>query len=91
MAVAQIASAQEGEEIFKAKPCVACHAVETKTIGPGLKQIAQKYQNDPAAEGRLAGHIRNGTKGNWGNMPMPPNNVTEDEAKILSAWILSLK
>ena len=37
----------------------------------------------------LAAKIKAGGKG--GEIPMPPNNVTEDEAKRLAAWVLSLK
>ena len=39
----------------------------------------------------LASHIKNGTQGNWGPIPMPPNQVTDDEAKTLATWILTLK
>jgi cytochrome c len=39
----------------------------------------------------LASHIKNGTQGNWGPVPMPPNMVTEDEAKVLAEWVLTLK
>ncbi|NLU13917.1 MAG: cytochrome C biogenesis protein CcsA, partial [Gammaproteobacteria bacterium] len=39
----------------------------------------------------LALHIKNGSSGVWGPIPMPPNPVTEEEAKILADWVLSLK
>ena len=39
----------------------------------------------------LAAKIKAGGKGTWGQIPMPPNNVTEDEAKKLAAWVLALK
>ena len=39
----------------------------------------------------LAGKVKAGGKGVWGQIPMPPNNVTPEEAKTLVAWILSLK
>jgi len=28
--------------------------------------------------------------GKWGPIPMPPNPVTDDEAKQLAEWIMSL-
>jgi cytochrome c len=39
----------------------------------------------------LAAKVKAGGKGAWGQIPMPPNNVTEDEAKKLVAWVLSQK
>lgn len=35
-----------GEEIFAAKGCVACHQVETKTVGPSIKEIATAYDGN---------------------------------------------
>jgi cytochrome c len=32
-----------------------------------------------------------GGGGVWGQMPMPPNSVTPEEAKILVQWVLSRK
>ena len=34
--------------------------------------------------------IKNGSTGNWGPIPMPPNAVSDDEAAQLAEWILSL-
>jgi len=40
----------------------------------------------------LAGKVKNGTKGTWGPIPMPPNTMVNDEnIGKLVAWILSLK
>jgi len=39
----------------------------------------------------LAKKIKQGGSGVWGPVPMPPQNVTEAEAKQLAQWILSLK
>ncbi|MFO1253702.1 MAG: cytochrome C', partial [Inhella sp.] len=35
--------------------------------------------------------IIKGGKGAWGEVPMPPNQVTADEAKKLATWILTTK
>ena len=32
-----------------------------------------------------------GGKGVWGQIPMPPNNVTPEEAKKLATWVLTQK
>lgn len=82
--------AQDGEALFKSKPCGACHQVNGKFVGPGLKDVAAKYAGTDGAVALLAGRIKNGTQGTWGPMPMPQNPVTEEEATILAEWILSL-
>ena len=37
----------------------------------------------------VAGHIKNGISGLWGPIPMPANQVTDEEARILAEWVLS--
>jgi len=39
----------------------------------------------------LAAKIKGGSKGEWGNVPMPANNVTDAEAATLAKWVLSQK
>ena len=79
-------------ELAKAKNCTACHSVDKKLIGPAYKDVAAKYANDKDAEARLIKHVREGSKGVWGQVPMPPNpQVSEAEAKQLVDWVLSLK
>lgn len=87
----QPALAADAEALFKSKPCAACHNVDMKMVGPALKDVAAKYAGVDGAADTLAGRIKNGTQGTWGPMPMPPNPVTEEEAKILAEWVLGLK
>jgi len=89
--VANSVFASEGEALFKKKPCVACHTVDTKMVGPALSEVAAKNAGVADAIDTLALHIKNGSSGLWGPVPMPPNAVTEEEAKILAEWVLSLK
>ena len=88
---AQSLLAADGEALFKSKPCVGCHTVDSKLIGPALKEVAAKYAGQADAAATLALHIKNGTQGNWGPIPMPPNAVTEEEALVLANWVLTLK
>ena len=87
----QPALAQDGEALFKSKPCAACHSIDAKLVGPAFKEVAAKYDGQDGAADLLAGHIKNGSQGVWGPIPMPPNPVTEEEAKILAEWVLSHK
>ncbi|ONH55722.1 cytochrome c [Pseudomonas cedrina] len=87
----QPALAQDGPALFKSKPCAACHSIDSKLVGPALKDVAATNAGVKDAATTLASHIKNGTQGNWGPIPMPPNQVTDDEAKVLATWILTLK
>ena len=84
-------SAVASEELAKAKNCMSCHTLDKKIIGPSYKDVAAKRKAEKGADVALAGKIKNGSKGEWGMVPMPPNNVTEAEAATLAKWILSLK
>ena len=83
-------SAFADEALAKAKGCTACHSVKTKLVGPAYADVAKKYKSDKEAPGKLVTSIVKGSTGKWGPIPMPPNKVTEDEAKKLAAWVLSL-
>lgn len=83
--------AQADEALAKAKNCFACHQLDKKVVGPAYKDVAAKYKSDAQAPAKLAVKIKTGGKGVWGEVPMPPNAVTEDEAKKLAAWVLSRK
>jgi cytochrome c len=91
IAMAGQAQAADESALAKAKNCMSCHAIDKKLVGPGYKEVAAKYKDDKTAPAQLATKIKAGGKGAWGAIPMPPNNVTEDEAKRLAAWVLSLK
>ena len=89
--VALAGQAQADEALAKAKNCMSCHQVAVKVLGPAYKDVAAKYKGDAGAVDKLAAKIKAGGKGVWGEIPMPPNNVTPDEAKKLATWVLSLK
>ncbi len=84
------ANAADAQALAQSKNCLTCHMVDKKLVGPGLKEIAQKYKGDSGAVADLSKKVINGTSGTWGAIPMPPNPVTQDEAKMLVEWILSL-
>lgn len=87
-ALPMTASADEG--LAKSKACLACHQIDKKVVGPAFKDVAAKYKGDKGAADMLAAKIKAGGKGNWGQIPMPAQNVTDDEAKKLANWVLSL-
>ncbi len=79
------------KKLAESKNCLACHAVGEKVLGPSLKEIAAKYAGQADAPALLADKIRQGSVGVWGQVPMPANDVTPEQAKTLANWVLSLK
>ena len=78
--------------LAKSKNCLSCHAVDRKLVGPAYKEIA-KGKDPKGGEitiERLVKSIKGGSSGKWGPIPMPANPVTDDEAKQLAEWIMSL-
>jgi len=88
---AQTTAVAGAEDLAKAKGCFACHDVNAKKVGPAFKDVANKYAGKPDAVAHLSERIKKGGVGEWGNVPMPPQNVTDEEAKKLAEWVLSFK
>ena len=86
---AAAAPAMADQALAQSKNCMACHAVDKKMVGPSYKDVAAKYKGK-GAEATLAAKIKKGGVGAWGNVPMPPNNVTDAEAASLAKWVMSL-
>lgn len=89
VALAPLASASD--ELAKAKNCTTCHALDKKIVGPSYRDIVAKRGGEKGAEVALAQKIKNGSKGDWGQVPMQANNVTDAEAATLAKWVLSHK
>ncbi|MCY4753757.1 c-type cytochrome [Pelomonas aquatica] len=80
------------QDLAKAKNCLACHALETKLVGPAYKDVAAKYAKDKDAYKKLAEKIQKGGSGVWGPVPMPANpQVSAAEAETLAKWVLTIK
>jgi cytochrome c len=84
--------AYANEKLAQSSGCMTCHGVDKKVIGPAFKDVANKYRNDKGAEAALFKKVKEGGKGVWGDVPMPPNaHVKDDDIKTLVKWVLSLK
>lgn len=81
-----------GELLIVKSDCVGCHHKENKLIGPAYQEIAAKYPSTDENIALLAGKIIKGGKGVWGAVPMTAHpKITEDDAKLMVKYILSLK
>lgn len=76
--------------LAKTKNCLTCHQEAIKVVGPAYKEVAAKYKGQGDAVEKLAAKIKSGGKGVWGEVPMPPNKVTDEEAKSLATWIMAM-
>lgn len=85
-------SAGKGEELINKSDCMTCHKVDVKLLGPAYEEVAAKYEDNDDNIEMLATKIIQGGAGNWGDIPMSPHaNVSEDDAKEMVKYILSLK
>ncbi len=82
--------AAKAKALAQSKNCFACHALDKKLVGPAFQDVAKKYKGDAEAPAKLAKKVVSGGGGVWGTIPMPPNPVKEDEAKLLVEWVLSM-
>jgi cytochrome c len=88
-AAAPAAFADEPLALAKKYNCMACHAVDTKKIGPAYKDVAAKYKGNADAEAKLVAKVKTGGSGAWGTMAMPPNAAVPDaDVRALVHWVL---
>jgi len=87
------ALAQEaGEQLAQAARCGACHLMSEPLLGPPYVAIAARHaaRADVMVD-VLAHKIVYGGGGNWGVVPMVPNQwVSIEEARVIAQWILNL-
>lgn len=92
VAQAEVISMQEGTELAKSSACLACHQVDSRRVGPGFKQISERYAGQSDAVEILVDSIRKGGRGKWGAIPMPAQaQVSSDNARKLAQWILAIE
>jgi cytochrome c len=95
LASSATAGSTEMPEVAKKHNCNACHTVERSEKpmpGPAWKDVAVKYQKDPAAKVKIIGQISKGGSGNGkhGNMPAF-SNLDKDELDTIVTFIMGLK
>jgi cytochrome c len=85
-------SAIASDALAQKSNCYACHAKETKILGPAFTEVAKRYAADATAVVALSQTISKGSTGKWGKIPMPANEqLSAEDATALATWIMSLK
>jgi cytochrome c len=81
----------DGAALAQKGGCMTCHGVDARKVGPAFKDISAKYK-DQNAEDMLVKKVKEGGRGAWGPLPMPPNTgkLSDDEFKSVVTWIISL-
>ena len=67
--------------------CTACHGLDNKLVGPSFRDIGKKHAARTDGVLYMASKIKSGGAGVWGAMPMPPQPVTEFEARTIAQWL----
>ncbi len=81
----------KGLKLIQGSDCKACHSIDKKSVGPAYKQVALKYQDEPAAKERLAKKIISGGGGVWGAVAMSAHpQLSQADATEMVNYILSL-
>lgn len=85
-------AASANQALAQKNACLSCHGVDKKIVGPSFKDIAKKYAADKGAHAKLAGKVKAGGKGVWGEVPMPPNpQVKQEDLDKIIDWVLAQK
>ncbi|MEK6481727.1 PQQ-dependent sugar dehydrogenase [Catalinimonas sp. 4WD22] len=82
---------QDGKLLVQENGCVACHSLETRSLGPSYTEVARRYRGQDK-NAMLMQKITQGGQGNW-NMgrAMPAHQFIEEaEVQKMVIYILSL-
>lgn len=83
-------AAQATKELAQQHACMACHDRDKAVVGPAFAAIAKRHAATPNAAAVLAKAIREGSKGVYGEMPMPAHpQLSADDAAALARWVLA--
>jgi cytochrome c len=86
---AAAASKNAGADLAKSANCMACHGVANKLVGPGFREVAERYRGKADAEVTLAVRVKQGGQGVWGPIPMPPHpQLADPDIRAMVRWVL---
>jgi len=81
----------EGHFLIRSSDCYSCHGDHKVLLAPSFHEIAVMYKTDKGAIPKLANKVIAGSKGIWGERPMPPHpELLRDDAQKMIQYILNL-
>jgi cytochrome c len=82
---------KQGQALVDQSDCKTCHHPTNKIVGPSHTDVAKKYEFTQANIALLAGKIKKGGAGTWGEIPMTPHpDITDADAEKMAMYVLSL-
>lgn len=77
----------EAAKLATANQCMACHQVDSGTVGPSYLDVAIRYSDRADASAYLKETLKTGGVGVWGDVPMPAQVALkpEDSDKLIAA------
>ena len=80
-----------GERVMAKSDCRTCHNAQVQTVGPGYKQIAERYKNTVTNIELLSQKVMKGGAGVWGAAAMSAHpDLQPEDAKAMVNYVLSL-
>jgi cytochrome c len=79
-----------GEALMEQGGCISCHRIAERLIGPSFKEVSARYRGRKNAD-KLFDEVRNGSEGQWGDLPMPPTaaeKLSDAQLRIVIEWVL---
>jgi cytochrome c len=71
--------------------CNKCHREAQPMLGPSWQAVAERYRDADTALQDISERMREGSRGAWGKVPMPPvepDQLTDDQLAAVLEWIL---
>lgn len=82
---------KQGQALVDGSDCKTCHHATNKLVGPSHTDVAKKYEFTKANVTLLAGKIKNGGSGVWGEIQMTPHmDLSMGDAEKMAMYVLSL-
>lgn len=86
-AAAPVAAPANAAALAQKHGCTACHAIDSRILGPSFREIAARHAGRDDASTWLASRIRAGGSGAWGTIPMPPQSAPEVDLRAIADWL----
>ena len=82
---------EEGKKLAQKNGCFACHSMKLRVVGPSFNEVSNKYDHANNTKKILMKKIKNGSRGNWGNVPMISHpKISDKDLDTMVTWILHL-
>jgi len=82
---------EEGKKLAQKNGCFACHSMKLRVVGPSFNEVSNKYDHANNTKKILMKKIKNGSRGNWGNVPMIAHpKISDKDLDTIVTWILHL-